>query len=135
MRDFVLSHSIEVIHIATSETENPDHAYYVRVFGPAFGYLEYPATGSANAAFGYYLSCTGLWDGNPMQLARGPDVKTPNIVHVSRASDGSMMFGGQAVGTDCRVLLYVLTCRDRYQNSPEGTGDECSGCFDAGWQE
>lgn len=106
LRDFVHSHSIDGIHIATQETCHPDHAYYVRVFAPALGYLEDPATGSANAAFGYYLVRAGLWDGNPMQLAQGPDAKTPNIVHISRASDGSMLFGGQAV---VRIVGYYYT--------------------------
>ncbi len=97
LREFALSHGIEVIHIASGETNHPDHPYYVRVFAPAFGYLEDPATGSANAAFGYYLLAAGLWNGDPIQLAQGPDGKNPNIVQISEAADGSILFGGNAV--------------------------------------
>ena len=97
LRKFALSRSIEVIHISTPQTEYQDNDFHVRVFAPAFGYLEDFATGSANAAFGYHLIRAGLWDGNPIILEQGPDQKNPNIVYISEAPDGSILFGGGGV--------------------------------------
>lgn len=97
LRKFALSNSVEVIHISTPQTEYRDNGFRVRVFAPAFGYLEDPATGSANAAFGYNLIRAGLWDGKQTVLEQGPDQKNPNIVCISEAPDNSILFGGGGV--------------------------------------
>ncbi len=41
---------------------------HTRVFAPKFGYLEDPATGSGNSAFGYYMLKNALWDGTPATI-------------------------------------------------------------------
>lgn len=97
LRKFAVAHSLEVIHIFTRECEYQDHTFRVRVFAPVFGYLEDPATGSGNAAFGYHLFRTGHWDGLPIILEQGPDKKNPNLITLSRTSDGSILFGGNGV--------------------------------------
>ncbi len=94
LRAFALSHSIEVIHISSKECMYQDHAFRVRVFAPAFGYLEDPATGSGNAAFGHYLIRSRQWDGTPLILEQGPDTIHPNLIYLSQTSEGNMMFGG-----------------------------------------
>lgn len=97
LRTFARSHGIEVIHISSDEAVIPGHAFRTRVFAPAFGYLEDPATGSGNAAFGYHLFRNGLWDGRPLIIEQGPDEEHPNIVHISRSPDGRVVFGGNGV--------------------------------------
>lgn len=97
LRAFALSHGIEVIHISCPETEIPGYAFRVRVFAPAFGYLEDPATGSGNAAFGYHLLQTGVWDGRPLLLVQGPDRECPNRIRITGAEDGHVWFGGSGV--------------------------------------
>ncbi len=94
LRGFALSHGVEVIHISSSEVSIPGHAYRTRVFAPAFGYLEDPATGSGNAAFGYHLLRSGQWGGSAIVLEQGPDRNSPNIVHISKSPDESVVFGG-----------------------------------------
>lgn len=97
LRRFALAHAVKVIHISSTEVSIPGHAYRTRVFAPAFGYLEDPATGSGNAAFGYHLLQCGQWDGSPIVLEQGPDRESPNIVHISLSSDDSVIFGGNGV--------------------------------------
>ena len=97
LRAFALSQGIEVMHISARETQYLGHAYRVRVFAPAFGYLEDPATGSGNAAFGYHLIRSDLWDGRSLVLEQGPDLQYPNIVYIELSPDGSMLFGGNGI--------------------------------------
>jgi len=52
---FCLESQIDIIEVFTREVIDKHNSYRVRVFAPKFGYLEDPATGSGNSAFGYYL--------------------------------------------------------------------------------
>ncbi|HEX8530350.1 MAG TPA: PhzF family phenazine biosynthesis protein [Cytophagales bacterium] len=53
--DFCRQHGIDIIEVFTEEVADPANDFRSRVFAPTFGYLEDPATGSGNAALGYYL--------------------------------------------------------------------------------
>jgi len=55
LREFCLAHGIEIILVFTEEVSIKTNNYRSRVFAPIYGYLEDPATGSGNAALGYYL--------------------------------------------------------------------------------
>lgn len=44
---------------------------HTRVFAPKFGYLEDPATGSGNSAFGYYILKNSMWKGNNISIEQG----------------------------------------------------------------
>ncbi len=55
LKEFCLANGIEIICVFSTETSSAGNRYRTRVFAPVFGYLEDPATGSGNAALGYYL--------------------------------------------------------------------------------
>lgn len=100
LREFSVRHGIEIILIYTPETLTPGASYRTRVFAPVFGYLEDPATGSGNAAFGYYLLAARKWDGKLLTLEQGRNRDHPNIIRlVSDASEKqrTVFFGGNAV--------------------------------------
>jgi len=84
--------------------------FRTRVFAPIFGYLEDPATGSGNAAFGYWLLARGLWDGKILAIAQGPSRERPNLIRLmADASEKQRMvfFGGNAVvRIEGEYLLY-----------------------------
>ncbi|MCG8614970.1 MAG: PhzF family phenazine biosynthesis protein [Desulfobacterales bacterium] len=96
LRLFCLANDIDIVHISTQETHTPDCAYRTRVFAPKYGYLEDPATGSGNAAFGYSLLDQGLWNG-PMTIEQGHDMTNPNYVKLkthARNKKVNIIFGG-----------------------------------------
>lgn len=100
LKDFCLANGIEIILVFSTEISGVGNHYRTRVFAPVFGYLEDPATGSGNAALGYYLLKDGTWDGNMITIEQGKDREHPNIIRL--VSDGSkiqrsVFFGGNAV--------------------------------------
>lgn len=100
LRDFCIRHGIEIVLIHTPETTTSVASYRTRVFAPVFGYLEDPATGSGNAAFGYYLLAAQKWDGKLLTIEQGRNRDHPNIIRlVSDASEKqrTVFFGGNAV--------------------------------------
>jgi len=100
LREFVLANGIEIVTIYTREVSNPAHDLRTRVFAPAFGYLEDPATGSGNAALGYHLWNTGKWQKESMIIEQGPSLETPNIIRLRKALPDRIMIGGNSI---CRI--------------------------------
>ena len=97
--EFCRTHDIELILVFTEEVSSKNNSYRTRVFAPVFGYLEDSATGSANAALGYYLLNSGVWDGRMLKIEQGRTREHPNIIRL--VSDASKMqrtvfFGGNA---------------------------------------
>lgn len=80
LKEFSLCHGFDVVIVHSPETFHPANRYRTRVFCPKYGYLEDPATGSGNAALGYYLLKNGSWDGGDISIEQGPDAAHPNIV-------------------------------------------------------
>jgi PhzF family phenazine biosynthesis protein len=100
LKEFCMHHGIEIILIHTSEASTAGASYRTRVFAPIFGYLEDPATGSGNAAFGYSLLATKKWDGKTLTIEQGRSREHPNIIRlISDASEKqrTVFFGGSAV--------------------------------------
>ena len=98
LRLFCLHNEIDIVHVFTKETQTPDCEYRTRVFAPKYGYLEDPATGSGNSAFGYYLIDQGLWHGK-MTIEQGPDRFNPNFIKLKRYTKNgkdNVIFGGCA---------------------------------------
>ncbi len=96
LRLFCLDNEIDIVHVSTKETYSANCEYRTRVFAPKYGYLEDPATGSGNAAFGYYLIEQGQWPGM-MTVEQGSDKSNPNFVKIKRYSVNGkvhMIFGG-----------------------------------------
>jgi len=110
LREFCLAHGIEIILVFSEEVSIKTNNYRSRVFAPIYGYLEDPATGSGNAALGYYLLNAGLWDGRMLKIEQGRSRERPNIIRlVSDASkmQRSVFFGGNAqVRIEGEYLLY-----------------------------
>ena len=110
LKEFCLANGIEIIVVFSTETSSAGNGYRTRVFAPIFGYLEDPATGSGNAALGYYLIKEGTWDGHMIAIEQGKSKEHPNIIRI--VSDGSkvqrsVFFGGNAVvRIEGEYLLY-----------------------------
>jgi PhzF family phenazine biosynthesis protein len=110
LREFCLANDIEIILVFSEDVSIKQNNYRSRVFAPIYGYLEDPATGSGNAALGYYLLNAGTWDGHMLRIEQGRSRERPNIIRlVSDASkvQRSVFFGGNAkVRIEGEYLLY-----------------------------
>ena len=96
LKAFCLSQDVDIVLIYSLEVESADSLAHTRVFAPRFGYLEDPATGSGNSAFGYYLLKNRLWDGhNGISVEQGGIGKVFNRVRLA-ARNGTVLFGGEA---------------------------------------
>lgn len=105
LKDFCINHDIDIILIFSKEVENPSNIAHTRVFAPRFGYLEDPATGSGNSAFGYYMLKNKLWDGGSVSIEQGSADMEYNIVRLNTRDD-KVLFGGRA--TDRIIGKYLL---------------------------
>jgi len=95
LKDFCLSSGIDIILIYTLETNNPQNTAHTRVFAPKFGYLEDPATGSGNSAFGYYMLKNNIWNGSPITIEQGGADRIFNTVNLL-CKENNVLFGGKA---------------------------------------
>lgn len=94
LRLFCEMHGIDIILIFCMNTGSEAKAH-TRVFAPRFGYLEDPATGSGNSAFGYYMLQMQIWDGEPVKIEQGGNNIVFNEVRL-KCLDDSVLFGGRA---------------------------------------
>jgi PhzF family phenazine biosynthesis protein len=101
LRDLCHKHRLDAVVVFTAEVSDPANRYRTRVFVAPLGYLEDPATGSANAALGYYLYRSGKWDGTRIRIEQNADLDHPNIVKLTtrKSPDGALrvVFGGSAI--------------------------------------
>lgn len=101
LKDFCFANGIDIIHVFTSEVANKKSNYRARVFAPTFGYIEDPATGSGNSAFGYYLLKNGLWEGETVTIEQNGLRDNFNIVKLQKQIDEKnnirVLFGGAAI--------------------------------------
>jgi len=101
LKDFCVRHAVDTITVFSDETADSGNRFRTRVFAPTFGYLEDPATGSGNAALGYYLVKNGKWDGMPITLEQNGSRDNPNIVRLITKPDENgntrVLFGGNAI--------------------------------------
>ena len=98
LRQYCLNNDIDIVHVFTDEVSTLEAKYRTRVFAPKYGYLEDPATGSGNSAFGYYLIYRSLWMGD-FSIEQGDSLHNPNIVKVKRYGEENVdriSFGGCA---------------------------------------
>ena len=99
---FCLENALDIITVFTDEVADQANAYRTRVFAPTYGYLEDPATGSGNAALGYYLLRNKRWDGQSVSVEQNGDLGRPNIVKLlakrgERDDGAQVVFGGGAI--------------------------------------
>lgn len=95
LKKFCLDREIDIILIFSMETDNKDFIAHTRVFAPKFGYLEDPATGSGNSAFGNYLLKNEMWDGSCICVEQGGDNIAYNTIKL-KENKGAVLFGGKA---------------------------------------
>jgi PhzF family phenazine biosynthesis protein len=101
LKDFCQKIGADIVLLYSPEAALPESRYRTRVFAPVFGYLEDPATGSGNSAFGYYLLSHGLWRGEKIQIEQNGIRDTPNFIRLFSSGSGTenarVWFGGGAI--------------------------------------
>jgi len=105
LKKFCLENQIDIILIYTLEVSDEKNRAHTRVFAPKFGYLEDPATGSGNSAFGYYMLKNNLWDGTPISIEQGGIDRVFNAVNLSYKNE-RIIFGGSAT-TRIKGVYYL----------------------------
>ena len=116
LRQFTADHDFDIVHVFAEETIFAANAYRTRVFAPKYGYLEDPATGSGNAAFGYYLRRHDSWRGD-IAVEQGPSRSRPNIVRLKLGEVDGMeriQFGGPAT---VRIIGQCCLHGDQAENA------------------
>ena len=98
---FCVQIGVDIIILYTDETSMVESRYRTRVFAPTYGYLEDPATGSGNAALGYYLLGNNMWGGESIKIEQNGYLDTPNFVQIlskkTAENNNQVWFGGGAV--------------------------------------
>jgi PhzF family phenazine biosynthesis protein len=101
LKQFCKKNNIDIIEVFCDEVHNKENNFRTRVFAPTFGYLEDPATGSGNSAFGYFLLKNDLWDGDTLMIEQNKYLENYNIVQLKTRFDTNrntrVLFGGGAV--------------------------------------
>ena len=101
LKAFCIQSVIDIITVYSDEVANTENRYRTRVFAPTFGYLEDPATGTGNSAFGYYLIKNKMWDGSFLSLEQNGSFNNPNIIKLKTTDteeiNNQVMFGGGAI--------------------------------------
>lgn len=95
LKKFCIGNGIDIILIYSTETDNEDYYMHTRVFAPKFGYLEDPATGSGNSAFGYYMLKNNMWNGDRISIEQGGIDRVYNEVKML-CKNNSVLFGGSS---------------------------------------
>lgn len=96
LKEFCVANGIDIVLVFTTGVVNKDNRARTRVFAPKFGYLEDPATGSGNSAFGYYMLRHNMWNGNAISIEQNGEIENYNIVKLKTANN-KVLFGGGAV--------------------------------------
>ena len=91
------------VYVICLETESADADVHVRMFAPGSGVPEDPATGSAGAALGGYLSKADGSEAGSLRwtVEQGSEIGRPSILHVEADRSGgattAVRVGGSAV--------------------------------------
>jgi trans-2,3-dihydro-3-hydroxyanthranilate isomerase len=88
------------------ETAGAGHAFHARMFAPAFGILEDPATGSAVAAFAGYLAAHGRYpDGtHVIPIEQGFEMGRPSLMELTIVISGGALTSASIAG-DAVVVM------------------------------
>lgn len=104
LKAFCQDAGADIILIFCMDTKNAEFIAHTRVFAPKFGYLEDPATGSGNSAFGYYMYENKFWDGTPIAIEQGGNDRIFNTIKL-KMKDNRVLFGGKAA---LRIDGYII---------------------------
>jgi len=101
LKEFCINNNIDIIEVFTDSVSDIENDFRVRVFAPTFGYLEDPATGSGNSAFGYYLIKNKMWINETVTIEQNGILDKYNIVKLQQTKDDNgidrVLFGGGAI--------------------------------------
>src|SRR5574344_535993 len=101
LKEFCLKRGIDIIEVFTPDVSSKSNNFRTRVFAPTFGYIEDPATGSGNSAFGYYLIKHNLWKVDTISIEQNGFRDQFNVVKLQRQIDDKgndrVLFGGGAI--------------------------------------
>ncbi|MBK8807063.1 MAG: PhzF family phenazine biosynthesis protein [Bacteroidales bacterium] len=101
LKDFCFSLGVDIIEVFTASVSDKGNDFRTRVFAPTFGYIEDPATGSGNSAFGYYLIKNDLWNTESLSIEQNGTRDNFNIVKLQKKKDANntlrVWFGGRAI--------------------------------------
>jgi trans-2,3-dihydro-3-hydroxyanthranilate isomerase len=93
----------QIAYLFCSQTAEPGHSYHARMFAPAYGVAEDPATGSAAAAFAGLIAASGKRsDGeHTIIIEQGYEMGRPSLMQLDITLRGgaltSAAIGGDAV--------------------------------------
>lgn len=105
LKNFCIDHDIDIVLIFSKDVQTTKNIAHTRVFAPRFGYLEDPATGSGNCAFGYYMLKNKIWTGSNISIEQGSAEMEYNIIKLNTQND-KVLFGGSA--TNRIIGKYLL---------------------------
>lgn len=101
LKEFCFNSEIDIIEVFTPNVSEKVNDFRTRVFAPTFGYIEDPATGSGNSAFGYYLLKNDLWKSKTITIEQNGIMDKFNIVKLQKQTDDNniqrVCFGGGAI--------------------------------------
>lgn len=101
LKAFCFHIGVDIITVFTSEVHDGSNDFRTRVFAPTFGYIEDPATGSGNAALGYYLLERGWWQQGLISIEQNGCLEGSNHLKLLKkmADNGveRVWFGGGAI--------------------------------------
>lgn len=101
LNNFCVKNNIDIVEVFTNDVVYQENDFRVRVFAATFGYLEDPATGSGNSAFGYYLIKNKIWDKETIIIEQNKYLKNYNVVKLQKIKDHEgndrIIFGGRAI--------------------------------------
>lgn len=83
------------------ETQDATNAFHARMFAPAFGVLEDPATGSAVAAFAGYLAASGQYDDGThlVRIEQGYEMGRPSLLELTIHINGGELTHASIAGS------------------------------------
>ena len=96
---------VDIVILFSSNVYDSRNSYRTRVFAATFGYLEDPATGSGNSAFGYYLLKRSLWGGEPMRIEQSKNKERYNLIRLTTKGERVLFGGGGVVKIDGEYKL------------------------------
>ncbi len=90
------------VFVFTFDTENPEAQVHARMFAPAFGIVEDPATGAAASALAGYLCDLETRDGSfRWQIEQGFEMRRPSLIELEADKSGgaitAVRVGGRSV--------------------------------------
>lgn len=90
----------EQIFVTTTETQYETSTVHSRMFAPAFGIPEDPATGAASGPLGAYLVKYGLAPAGDIVSEQGIEMSRPSFINIHIGMDGDN-FTDVVIGGEC----------------------------------